>query len=90
MAETRQQKALRIIAERRLLVVKADDDGCDALVRGDSGLYHVSLCRDRAGRTAYSCDCPYSTEYHPYKADCSHALALAYVWVAETREEMKP
>jgi hypothetical protein len=66
--ENAQVKATRLLVEARVQVVRLDDSGCLAFVRGDSGA--IRVVRNEAG--FWTCDCP---AYGP----CSHATATARV-----------
>jgi uncharacterized Zn finger protein len=69
MRENARGKADRLLLEGRVQVVRLDERGCLALVRGDSG----QIRRVRYEK-AWTCDCP-ALGY------CSHAMATALVVV---------
>jgi uncharacterized Zn finger protein len=68
--ENARAKAGRLLVEGRIEVVRLDEHGCLALVRGDSG----EIRTVRFERGAWTCDCP-ALGY------CSHAMACALVVV---------
>jgi hypothetical protein len=69
MRENARTKAHRLLVEGRVQIVRLDEHGCLALVRGDPG--EIRTVRfDRA----WTCDCP-ALSY------CSHAMACALVVV---------
>jgi hypothetical protein len=70
MREDAARKATRLLVESRVQVLRLDERGCVALVRGDSGLMRtVRFEHDR-----WTCDCP-ALGY------CSHAISVARVVV---------
>jgi uncharacterized Zn finger protein len=66
--EDARTKARRLLVEGRIEIVRLDEHGCLALVRGDSSEIRTA----RFERGAWSCDCP-ALGY------CSHAMACALV-----------
>jgi uncharacterized Zn finger protein len=68
--ENARSKAGRLLTEGRIEIVRLDEHGCLALVRGDSG----EIRTVRFERGAWTCDCP-ALGY------CSHAIACALVVV---------
>jgi uncharacterized Zn finger protein len=70
MRENARTKARRLLVEGRIEIVRLDEQGCLALVRGDSG----EIRSVRFERGAWTCDCP-APGY------CSHAMACALVVV---------
>ena len=70
MRENARSKASRLLVEGRIEIVRLDEHGCLALVRGDSG----EIRTVRFERGAWTCDCP-AIGY------CSHAMACALVVV---------
>lgn len=66
MPETREAKALRLLADSRVRVLEADARELVAEVRGDHGTWRVTVVRGRRP----CCDCP------AWRRDCSHALAV--------------
>jgi hypothetical protein len=68
--ENARLKAARLLVSGRIEIVRLDEHGCLALVRGDSG----EIRTVRFGRGAWTCDCP-ALGY------CSHAIATASVVV---------
>jgi uncharacterized Zn finger protein len=70
MRENAASKASRLLVEARVQIVRLDEGGCLALVRGDSGL--MRTVRFEVG--AWTCDCP-AIGY------CSHAISVARVVV---------
>ena len=71
--ETREQKAMRLIAEQRLRFTHISATGCVVIVRGDSGDYVVRL----AGR--WECTCEQSNHTQTL---CSHRLAARTIYRA--------
>jgi len=80
---TKHNKALRLISERRVRIVKADSSGIWALVRGDHGEYQTKLFMEN-GILQDSCTCAY-----PAKAYCSHLEALSLVWAENAPERQE-
>ena len=68
-------KALRLIAENRVVPYFISDFKIVGLVEGDHGLYHTLVYID--GR--WSCTCDFSI-YRKNGYMCSHAFALFLVW----------
>lgn len=73
--ETKEQKALRYISERRLTISRVDVDGLVlAVCRGDDGVY--TLGWDPEGRGRWGCTCEASRDFH---RECSHLVALKMI-----------
>lgn len=75
-ASTAERKAMRLLLERRLAVLRRDDRGeleglIVATCRGDSGVYHLGY--DPRGRGKWRCTCP------ELRGECSHLTALRMV-----------
>lgn len=70
MKENARSKTSRLLVEGCIEIVRLDEHGCLALVRGDSG----EIRTVRFERGAWFCDCP-ALSY------CSHAMACALVVV---------
>jgi uncharacterized Zn finger protein len=66
--ENARSKAGRLLTEGRIEIVRLDEHGCLALVRGDSG----EIRTVRFERGGWTCDCP-------ALSCCSHAMACALV-----------
>jgi uncharacterized Zn finger protein len=81
----RADKANHLLTESRVRILAADEEFCNADVQGDSDTYRVNVYRDEQGRTIRECTCPYSTQFHPIKADCSHVRAVQKVWKPEPK-----
>lgn len=82
MAETKEQKALRYISERRLNIARADEDGwVVAHCRGDDGEYRLGW--DPRGRGRWGCTCEANSTFN---RECSHLIALKMV-VTRTRKQ---
>lgn len=76
MAETKAQKALRYISERRLTVKRIEPTLVLAVCRGDSGEeYQLGW---RADKDVWGCQCEASAKF---RRECSHLLALKLVVV---------
>jgi hypothetical protein len=73
--ETKAEKAVRMIAERRLMVERVAGQLVVASCRGDSGSVYA-LGYDPTKRE-WRCTCPASREFH--STDCAHLLALKLV-----------
>jgi hypothetical protein len=71
--ETREQKAIRLIAEQRVRVTTLASDRAVAEVRGESGDYRVTL----DGR--WRCTCAHG---ELSRGLCSHALAVQTIYRA--------
>jgi hypothetical protein len=76
MAETKAQKALRYVSERRLTVLRVERAIVVAECKGDSGeVYKLGFDpRDSQWR----CTCEASAKFH---RECSHLMALKLVTV---------
>lgn len=80
MAETKAEKALRYISERRLTIVHADPAVIRATCRGDGGeLYDLGW---RTDQQRWGCTC--EARQHFPSRDCSHLLALKLVTIKPT------
>lgn len=71
--ETKEQKAVRLIADQRVRFSQLSTDGCRAIVRGDTGDYVTTL----AGR--WQCTCQHSLHS---AAMCSHIMAVSTIYRA--------
>lgn len=84
MAETKQQRALRAVAEGRVRVMKANHQGIALMFRSERPdpdtladvSYIVAVYLDDIG-VARQCSCP-NGEAHPVHPRCGH------VWLAES------
>lgn len=76
MAETKADKALRYVAERRLLIEHVDPALIKATCRGDSGEVHTLGWRSDQQR--WGCTCEANATFH---RRCSHLIALQLVTV---------
>lgn len=74
--ESADEKAVRLFAEYRIAVLKANERGIALRVRGDTGTYRV-LRYERGGRIVERCDCPSPT------LECSHIKAARRLWTNE-------
>lgn len=76
MAETKEQKALRYISERRLSITRIDapTGAVRAQCRGDDGEYELGW--DPRGRGRWGCQCEAN---HTFNRECSHLIALKMV-----------
>ena len=74
--ESADEKAVRLFAEYRIRVVKANARGIALEVRGDSGVHRVMRYVD-GGRVVESCSCPSPSP------NCSHLMAARRLWVPE-------
>lgn len=72
--ESADDKAVRLFAEYRVRVVKANARGIALEVRGDSGMHRVMRYVD-GGRVVESCSCPSPSP------NCSHLMAARRLWV---------
>ncbi len=70
MTESTGEKAVRLLAEGRLCVVRADPSSVEATCTGDNGTYHLGF-DDHVGE--WWCGCP------AYGPGCSHLKALRLV-----------
>lgn len=73
--ETKAEKAVRLVGERRLVVERVARGVIVARCRGDSGAVYA-LGYDPRNRE-WRCTCPASREFHA--RDCAHLLALKLV-----------
>jgi len=71
--ETREQKALRLIAEQRIRFSLLNATACVAIIRGDSGDYVVRLS------SRWECTCEHGR--HSSRL-CSHMLAAQTIYRA--------
>jgi len=69
--ETKEDKALRLIAEQRVRFLSASPAGCVAQVAGEHGDYITKL----AGR--WECSCEHGANSRGY---CSHSLAAQAIY----------
>jgi uncharacterized Zn finger protein len=71
MKETVTAKAKRLLRERhdRIRIYESSDDAITGIVKGDSGMYQVTIVRHGPDNVTADCDCP-------YQGTCSHLLAL--------------
>ena len=67
MRETAATKATRLLVEARVSVVRVDQRGAFALVKGDTSMHRVTF-----DGSAWSCDCA-------ALGPCSHGIACARV-----------
>lgn len=74
MRESAADKAVRLIAEHRVRVTKANERGIALEVTGDSGDYRVLRFVNRAAAVEESCTCPSPTR------NCSHIIAARLLW----------
>lgn len=75
-AETKAQKAIRLLTERRLTVDSVHDRLIVATCRGDSGaVYRLGY---RPDKDVWACQCEASAKF---KRVCAHLLALQHVVV---------
>lgn len=74
--ESADDKAVRLFAEYRVRVVRANEHGIALEVRGDSGIHRV-LRYERDGVVRESCTCE-----NPSR-NCSHLMAARRLWVPE-------
>jgi len=72
--ESADDKAVRLFAEYRIRVVKANARGIALEVRGDSGVHRVMRYVE-GGRVVESCSCPSPS------LNCSHLIAARRLWV---------
>ena len=79
MRESADDKARRLLVERRVNVLKADEHGVWALVRGDGATYRAKWQRSGSGIMVGQCTCAAINER------CSHLTALRYFWTGERR-----
>ena len=77
MKQAAEDKAKERLGERRVNVVKADERGIWALVRGDGGTYKAKWTRTRGGLLMGECTCGCPTR------NCWHLRALRMVWTGE-------
>jgi hypothetical protein len=80
MRETVASKAERLILQRRVFITAADSAGVAARVRGDHGVYVTSF-----EHGSWTCSCPHVAR----TTLCSHARAVAHVWVPNEMGERK-
>jgi len=71
--ETKESKAVRLIAEQRVRFSSVSPVGCVATVNGDSGDYTTTL----SGR--WSCTCEHGARS---QSKCSHVLAVETIYRA--------
>ncbi len=76
MRENAAAKARRLLAESRVMIVRAGPAGVLAVVRGDSGVLR-RVTWDR--RNGFRCDCPAATV-------CAHGKAVASVVLVQQHE----
>jgi hypothetical protein len=76
MAETKAQKAVRLLTERRLTVDRVHEGLIIATCRGDSGeVYRLGY---RPDKDVWACQCEASAKF---RRVCAHLLALQHVVV---------
>ena len=78
MRENREDKAARLLVQRRVDVLKADSTGIWATVRGDTATYKTKW-RRRGQLLVGECTCAGIGE------KCSHLSALRMIWTGEKR-----
>jgi hypothetical protein len=76
--ETKALKAARLITDKRVTVILANERGIWAHVQGDSGIHKAKLSMHK-GRMERSCDCAYCA-IHEITCACAHTEALTYIW----------
>lgn len=79
MREAADVKALRMLGERRVDIVKADRRGIWALVRGDGGMYKAKWTRTPGGLLMGECSCA------AIGPTCWHLKALRCIWTGGGR-----
>jgi len=77
--ETVDDKATRLLAERRLRILWATDEALSARVRGDSGVHDIHWSRSRG----WSCSCP-------CRQRCSHLIAVGSITVLGRVPKRRP
>jgi uncharacterized Zn finger protein len=68
--ENAQAKAIRLLVQGRVSIIRADEHGIDALVKGDTAAFYRVSFRGR-----WTCNCDALSR-------CSHALAVQRVTIA--------
>jgi uncharacterized Zn finger protein len=76
--ETKAAKAARLLADRRVRVILANEHGIWAHVDGDTATYRTKLM-NTGKRVERYCTCDYS-RVHEVTHACSHTEALTLIW----------
>ena len=81
MTETREQKAQRLVDDKRILVRSRSMLAVDASIEGDGGIHHTIYLKSGA----FFCDCHWGLYHGNTREYCAHALALKML--TEKQEE---